>query len=91
MKIISIFIITLIIVSCSDIKETELIERADQLELENKELKEEIEKLHANDIINTIMVPSFDKEEYSQNGKGKITFKAHKYYDFNFPITSMTC
>ena len=73
------------IASCNDLKVTELTDRVNQLELENKELKEGIESLFEEDIIDVVMVPYFDKEEYSHDGKGKITFKAHKYYNFKFP------
>ncbi len=84
MKIISILFLALLIGSCSESKVTELTNRVNKLESENKELKEEIENLYREYIIGTVMVPYFDKEEYNRNGKGKITFKAQKYGNFDF-------
>ena len=65
-------------------KEKQLTERINTLEFENSELKEKVESLEELSLINTVMEPSFDKAEYTSNGKGKITFQAHKYGNFLF-------
>ncbi len=83
MKIPSILFLILLFGSCNEPKVTELMDRVNKLETENKELKEEIENFYEEDIIGTVMIPYFDKEEYSPDGKGKITFKAQKYGNFN--------
>jgi hypothetical protein len=77
--------ISLIILSCNNHREKELTERINSLENQNQKLKEEIESLIDLTFINTVMVPSFDKEEYKPNGKGKIVFQAHKFGDFLSP------
>jgi uncharacterized protein YcfL len=84
MKITSMIILVLIVISCSNNKEKQLTERVNSLEFENSELKEKIESLEELSLINTVMKPSFDKAEYAPNGKGKITFQAHKYGNFLF-------
>ena len=84
MKLTSIIILALIVISCSNNKEKQLTERINTLEFENSELKEKVESLEELSLINTVMEPSFDKAEYTSNGKGKITFQAHKYGNFLF-------
>ena len=84
MKLKSIVILALIIISCSENKENKLVEKINFLEFENSELKEKVDYLEELTLINTIMKPSFDKVEYEPNGKGKITFQAHKYGNFLF-------
>jgi uncharacterized protein YcfL len=84
MKLISIIILTLFLISCNNNKEKQSTEKINSLELENSKLKEKIESLKEISLINIIMKPSFDKAEYELNGKGKITFQAHKYGNFLF-------
>ncbi|WP_242132611.1 hypothetical protein [Aestuariivivens marinum] len=49
---------------------------------------ERIKQLTETHIIGTVMVPSFDKDEYNPDEKGKITFKAYKYgyFDSNYSV-----
>ena len=79
-----ILILSLIIVSCNNNKEKQLVERINTLELENNKLKEKIESLEELTLISTIMKATFDKTEYSSNEKGTVTFQAHKYGNFLF-------
>ncbi|MET2984993.1 hypothetical protein [Aureibaculum conchae] len=89
MKFISIIFLVLLAFSCTNVKESdnernELMDNLVELQLENQELKEKLERIHERYLINTVMVPTFDKETYNHGEKGKITFHAHKYGNFDF-------
>ena len=89
MKFISIIFLVLLAFSCtnvkeSDNKENELMHNLAELQLENQELKEKLDLIHQHYLVNTVMVPSFDKDTYSRGEKGKITFQALKYGNFDF-------